>query len=164
MLSWLLVISGLFLVITIFYYFKLISDSKNKIKSLNYYLNIHLEHLQNLKSGNIDNRIANKIIFKRVVIGKLINHPYTLTHENYLNPEMVNHQFFDINDAVEEEKIRLEKLINPKYAIQKTLSLPANFLNLIFPVKNIFKNLINFIFWLCTVLLPLIIKLLKLFQ
>lgn len=163
-MSWLLIIFSIVLVITTFYYFKLLSDSKNKIKSLNYYLNIHFEHLQNLKSDNIDNRIANEIIFKRVVIGKLINYSYTLNHENYLNPEMVNHQFFDINDAIEEEKIRLEKLINPKYAIQKALAIPANFLNLIFPVKNIFKNLINFIFWLCTVLLPLIIKLLKLLQ
>ena len=163
-MSWLLIIFSIVLVITTFYYFKLLSDSKNKIKSLNYYLNIHFEHLQNLKSDNIDNRIANEIIFKRVVIGKLINYSYTLNYENYLNPEMVNHQFFDINDAIEEEKIRLEKLINPKYAIQKALAIPANFLNLIFPVKNIFKNLINFIFWLCTVLLPLIIKLLKLLQ
>lgn len=127
-------------------------------------MKIHFAHLENLKSGNIDNHIANEIIFKRVIIGKLINRHYTLNHEKYLNLEMVNYQFFDINDAIEEEKIRLGNLFNPKYAIQKTLAIPSNLLNLIFPVKDAFKNLIDFIFWLCTVFLPLVIKLLKLIQ
>lgn len=164
MISWLLTTIGIFSIVTVIYYFKLILDSKNKIKNLNYYMKMHFEHLENINSKSIDKFLANKIIFDRVRIGELINYPHPLSHENYLNPRMVEYQLFDINDALVKEKMSIEKLLNPKYAIKKTLAIPANFLNLIFPIKDILKNLVNFIFWICTVLLPFITKLLELLQ
>ncbi|MBW0761377.1 hypothetical protein [Mammaliicoccus lentus] len=164
MVSWLLIISGLFLVATIFNYLKLISDSKNKINSLNYYLNLHAKHLNNIIKDNVDLRTANEIIIKRVIIRRLINQQSVLNHENYLNPTMVEYQFFDINDALESEKLLYAELFNPKYAIKKTLSIPSNFLNLLFPVKGMFKNSINFLFWIATVLMPLIKLTTKLIQ
>lgn len=163
--NWLFIVIGLFLLVTLLNYISALRKSNNRIDEIANYLKLHSEHLKNLDNGKFVKEIANKIIFERVRISLLLGDASHTDTSEYINPEYIQERILKLNDELEYERINYEYLKNPTYAIQKTLALPAKFFNLIFPVNIIaFKNTLNFIFWVCTVLFPLILKVLKLIQ
>lgn len=146
MVSWVLIAIGLFLIVTCLYYVSSLKRSSKNIEQLKYYLDLHSEHLKNLNNGEFDRSIADKIITKRILIKRLCNSYTSIEISDLTDQAYIQDQILKLNDAYEIEKLENERQQHPMFAIQKTLSIPANFLNLIFPVKGMFKNLINLLF------------------
>ncbi|MDN6570506.1 MAG: hypothetical protein L0L52_03860 [Staphylococcus equorum] len=163
---WCLVIFGCFILVFIYYYLSLIKKSLNRFNDLTYYLNLHIEHLYNLNNGEVNNRKANEILFKGSLISVLIKDVFVLDQYDIMNPSRVQDKIIQLQNNRELEDKRLNDLKNPKYAIERTLSLPARLLNIVIPIQMSLgiKYLINFIFWVLTVLIPFVTKVMEILQ